>query len=134
MLLAESAHGAIGEKFAAFTYLHSDAQNPICGTAHNVASPEMLNVTAAAAHNLMNALERCAEVKISCRPSMLPRARSVSNTTHLQWCDNHREAEPAHRRQGPSGFVHCSQNACATEGAPSEAPAFPSASENTDTG
>ncbi|MBA2742911.1 MAG: hypothetical protein H0X73_08585 [Chthoniobacterales bacterium] len=31
-----------GEKFAAFTYLHNDAQNPICGTAHNVASPEML--------------------------------------------------------------------------------------------
>jgi hypothetical protein len=31
-----------GDKFAAFTYLHNDAQNPICGTAHNVASPEML--------------------------------------------------------------------------------------------
>jgi hypothetical protein len=31
-----------GEKFAAFTYLHSDAQNPICGTVHNVVSPEML--------------------------------------------------------------------------------------------
>ncbi len=31
-----------GEKFAAFTYLHNDAQNPICGTAHNIASPEML--------------------------------------------------------------------------------------------
>jgi hypothetical protein len=31
-----------GEKFAAFTYLHNDAQNPICGTAHNVASPEMI--------------------------------------------------------------------------------------------
>ena len=36
----------VGEdKFAAFTYLHSDAQNPICGTAHNVASAEMLYVT-----------------------------------------------------------------------------------------
>ena len=34
-----------GEKFAAFTYLHNDAQNPICGTAHNVASPEMLHVS-----------------------------------------------------------------------------------------
>ncbi len=34
-----------GEKFAAFTYLHSDAQNPICGTVHNVASPEMLYVS-----------------------------------------------------------------------------------------
>jgi hypothetical protein len=34
-----------GDKFAAFTYLHSDAQNPICGTAHNVASPEMLYVS-----------------------------------------------------------------------------------------
>ena len=33
------------EKFAAFTYLHSDAQNPICGTAHNVTSPEMLYVS-----------------------------------------------------------------------------------------
>jgi hypothetical protein len=31
-----------GDKFAAFTYLHNDAQNPICGTAQNVASPEML--------------------------------------------------------------------------------------------
>jgi hypothetical protein len=30
------------ERFAAFTYLHSDAQNPICGTTHNVASSEML--------------------------------------------------------------------------------------------
>ena len=34
-----------GEKFAAFTYLHNDAQNPICGTAHSVASPEMLYVS-----------------------------------------------------------------------------------------
>jgi hypothetical protein len=34
-----------GEKFAAFTYLHSDAQNPICGTAQNVASPEMLYIS-----------------------------------------------------------------------------------------
>jgi hypothetical protein len=34
-----------GEKFAAFTYLHSDAQNPICGTVHNVASPEMLYIS-----------------------------------------------------------------------------------------
>ncbi|HEX8313111.1 MAG TPA: hypothetical protein VF614_17430, partial [Chthoniobacteraceae bacterium] len=33
------------EKFAAFTYLHSDAQNPICGTAQNVASAEMLYVS-----------------------------------------------------------------------------------------
>lgn len=33
------------EKFAAFTYLHSDAQNPICGTAHNLASDEMLYVS-----------------------------------------------------------------------------------------
>ena len=34
-----------GEKFAAFTYLHNDAQNPICGTAHNIASPEMLYIS-----------------------------------------------------------------------------------------
>jgi hypothetical protein len=34
-----------GEKFAAFAYLHSDAQNPICGTVHNVASPEMPYIT-----------------------------------------------------------------------------------------
>jgi hypothetical protein len=33
------------EKFAAFTYLHSDAQNPICGTAQNVVSAEMLYVS-----------------------------------------------------------------------------------------
>jgi len=33
------------EKFAAFTYLHSDAQNPVCGSAHNVASPEMLFIS-----------------------------------------------------------------------------------------
>ncbi len=30
------------EKFAAFTYLHTDAVRTICGTVHNVASPEML--------------------------------------------------------------------------------------------
>ena len=30
------------EKFAAFTYLHTDAVRPICGTVHNVASSEML--------------------------------------------------------------------------------------------
>jgi hypothetical protein len=30
------------EKYAAFTYLHTDAVRPICGTVHNVASPEML--------------------------------------------------------------------------------------------
>ena len=34
-----------GEKFSAFTYLHNDAQNPICGTAHNVVSPEMLYIS-----------------------------------------------------------------------------------------
>jgi len=34
-----------GEKFSAFTYLHNDAQNPTCGTAHNVASPEMLYIS-----------------------------------------------------------------------------------------
>jgi hypothetical protein len=34
-----------GEKFAAFTYLHNDAQNPICGTAHNVVSAEMLYIS-----------------------------------------------------------------------------------------
>jgi hypothetical protein len=34
-----------GEKFAAFTYLHSDAPNPICGTVHNVVSPEMLYIS-----------------------------------------------------------------------------------------
>lgn len=41
------------EKFAAFTYLHSDAQNPICGTAHNVTSPEMLDVSGAPAGSSM---------------------------------------------------------------------------------
>jgi hypothetical protein len=30
------------DKFAAFTYLHTDAVRPVCGTVHNVASPEML--------------------------------------------------------------------------------------------
>ena len=34
-----------GEKFAAFTYLRSDAQNRICGTVHNVASAEMLEAS-----------------------------------------------------------------------------------------
>jgi hypothetical protein len=34
-----------GEKFAAFTYLHSDAQNPICGTVRNVVSPEILYIS-----------------------------------------------------------------------------------------
>ena len=33
------------DKFAPFTYMHSDAQNPVCGTAHNVASAEMLYVS-----------------------------------------------------------------------------------------
>jgi len=32
----------IGQKYAAFTYLHIDSRRPICGTVHNVASPEML--------------------------------------------------------------------------------------------
>ena len=36
------------EKFAAFTYLHSDAQNQICGTVHNVTSPEMLETSGSA--------------------------------------------------------------------------------------
>lgn len=31
-----------GEKYSAFTYLHLDASRPICGTVHNVTSPEML--------------------------------------------------------------------------------------------
>lgn len=32
-------------KFSAFTYLHNDAQNPICATAHNFASPDMLYIS-----------------------------------------------------------------------------------------
>ena len=31
-----------GQKFSAFTYLHLDANRPVCGTVHNVSSPEML--------------------------------------------------------------------------------------------
>ncbi len=33
------------DKYAPFTYLHTDATAPICGTAHNVASEEMLAVS-----------------------------------------------------------------------------------------
>ena len=32
----------VGQKFSAFTYLHVDSNRPICGTVHNIASPEML--------------------------------------------------------------------------------------------
>jgi hypothetical protein len=32
----------VGQKYAAFTYLHIDSHRPLCGTVHNVASPEML--------------------------------------------------------------------------------------------
>ena len=31
-----------GRKYAAFTYLHLDAHRPLCGTVHNITSPEML--------------------------------------------------------------------------------------------
>ncbi|MGH7990839.1 MAG: hypothetical protein ACREDS_11710, partial [Limisphaerales bacterium] len=31
-----------GQKYSAFTYLHIDSNRPICGTVHNIASPEML--------------------------------------------------------------------------------------------
>jgi len=31
-----------GQKYSAFTYLHIDSNRPICGTAHNISSPEML--------------------------------------------------------------------------------------------
>jgi len=31
-----------GQKYSAFTYLHVDSNRPICGTAHNISSPEML--------------------------------------------------------------------------------------------
>jgi hypothetical protein len=31
-----------GQKYAAFTYLHVDSNRPICGTAHNISSEEML--------------------------------------------------------------------------------------------
>ena len=31
-----------GQKYSAFTYLHIDSHRPICGTVHNIASPEML--------------------------------------------------------------------------------------------
>ncbi|MGE9268102.1 MAG: TraC family protein [Verrucomicrobiales bacterium] len=31
-----------GQKYSAFTYFHTDAQRPICGTVQNVTSPEML--------------------------------------------------------------------------------------------
>ena len=32
----------VGQKYAALTYLHIDSHRPLCGTVHNVASPEML--------------------------------------------------------------------------------------------
>jgi type IV secretory pathway VirB4 component len=32
----------VGQKYAALTYLHIDSNRPLCGTVHNVASPEML--------------------------------------------------------------------------------------------
>ena len=32
----------VGQKFSSFTYLHVDSNRPICGTVHNIASPEML--------------------------------------------------------------------------------------------
>ena len=31
-----------GQKYAPFTYLHTDSTRNLCGTAHNIASPEML--------------------------------------------------------------------------------------------
>ena len=31
-----------GRKFSPFTYFHTDSQRNLCGTVHNVASPEML--------------------------------------------------------------------------------------------
>ena len=31
-----------GQKYAAFTYVHTDALRPVCGSVHNIASPEML--------------------------------------------------------------------------------------------
>jgi hypothetical protein len=31
-----------GQKYAAFTYVHVDSNRPLCGTAHNVTSEEML--------------------------------------------------------------------------------------------
>ena len=31
-----------GQKYSAFTYLHVDSNRPICGTAYNYTSPEML--------------------------------------------------------------------------------------------
>jgi hypothetical protein len=31
-----------GEKYSPFTYLHTDSTRNLCGTVHNVASPEML--------------------------------------------------------------------------------------------
>ena len=31
-----------GEKYSPFTYLHTDSARNLCGTVHNVASPEML--------------------------------------------------------------------------------------------
>jgi hypothetical protein len=34
-----------GKKYSAFTYVHPDAQNSICGTIHNVASEEMLKLS-----------------------------------------------------------------------------------------
>ena len=50
-----------GEKFAAFTYLHNDAQNPICGTAHNVASPEMLYISGSSGAQFDERAEHFAE-------------------------------------------------------------------------
>ena len=32
----------VGQKYSAFTYLQIDSLRPICGTVHNIASPEML--------------------------------------------------------------------------------------------
>jgi hypothetical protein len=41
----------MGKKYSAFTYYHTDIEHPICGTAHNIASKEMLYCSASSGSN-----------------------------------------------------------------------------------
>ncbi len=41
----------IGKKYSAFTYYHTDIEQPVCGTAHNIASKEMLYCSASSGSN-----------------------------------------------------------------------------------
>ena len=84
-----------GQKYSPFTYLHTDSTRNLCGTVHNVASPEMLYCSSVPAANTSTAAPASfARVRASSRASSFtPIAQPIHETNPSR---NHKHENHTH--------------------------------------